>query len=517
MRSQKAFRSILSSMIVTLMTMLSRLIIPRLIIYNFGSDVNGLVTSIDQFLGYITVMEAGLSGVVHAALYKPLANGDKEAVSAIVKSAKRFFRGISIAFVLYLIGMMVVYPMFVNDSFDRVYTMAMVFVIGISVVFYYSIGMAYQLLLEADQRKYVVDISQITLVVVDLVVVLILVYSGAGIHLIKLASSLLFAIRPLVLWSYVRKKYKLDAHVTPDERALDQRWDGLGHHIAHMVHINTDVALITLFLNVREVSVYMIHYLVVAGVRSIVSLVSQGVDAAFGNMIANKEQDSLESNFKMVELLLFALTTVFFTAAGILIVPFITVYSQDVTDANYIRPLFATFLVLSEVMYCIRIPYELIVKSAGHFKQTRPIALQEAGFNLVLSTMLIQRFGLTGAAFGTLLAMTYRTIRYAHYLSQNILFHPIGEFFKKAGIYSVAAALIVALSHLLPGYQTAGTSLVDWVIQAVFVTTIAAIVVLIVSLVFYRGEVNQLVELAKRVLPMRPSRPVMEEQRKKHH
>ena len=39
----------------------------------YGSDVNGLVSSITQFLGYIALVEGGVGGVIRAALYKPLA------------------------------------------------------------------------------------------------------------------------------------------------------------------------------------------------------------------------------------------------------------------------------------------------------------------------------------------------------------------------------------------------------------------------------------------------------------
>lgn len=66
------------------------LILPRLIIYNYGSSVNGLVNSITQFLGYISMLEMGVSAVVSSSLYLPLSKNDMPEVSKIMVASKGF-------------------------------------------------------------------------------------------------------------------------------------------------------------------------------------------------------------------------------------------------------------------------------------------------------------------------------------------------------------------------------------------------------------------------------------------
>ena len=58
----------------------------------FGSEVNGLVNSIAQFLGVISFLELGVGAVVQFALYKPLAEKNQEDVSKIISSANKGFR-----------------------------------------------------------------------------------------------------------------------------------------------------------------------------------------------------------------------------------------------------------------------------------------------------------------------------------------------------------------------------------------------------------------------------------------
>ena len=65
-------KNIGSSLLLQLVTIICGFIVPRLIISNYGSDVNGLVTSITQFLAYITLLEAGFGPVVKSLLYKPI-------------------------------------------------------------------------------------------------------------------------------------------------------------------------------------------------------------------------------------------------------------------------------------------------------------------------------------------------------------------------------------------------------------------------------------------------------------
>ena len=82
--------NIISNIILQIANIFSWFIIPKIILTYFGSDVNGLVSSITQFLSYITLIEGGVTGVVMASLYKPLVNNDNKKISAIIKTSLFF-------------------------------------------------------------------------------------------------------------------------------------------------------------------------------------------------------------------------------------------------------------------------------------------------------------------------------------------------------------------------------------------------------------------------------------------
>ena len=84
-----AYNSI-TSLISQVITVISGFILTKLILLYFGTSVNGLVSSITQFLGFISFLEMGIGAVVKSALYKPLADKDYNEVSKVIISTKKF-------------------------------------------------------------------------------------------------------------------------------------------------------------------------------------------------------------------------------------------------------------------------------------------------------------------------------------------------------------------------------------------------------------------------------------------
>lgn len=504
MRSKKAMMNTAVSLLLQFVTAVCGFIVPRLIIGTYGSDINGLVSSITQFLSYITLFEAGVGGVVRAALYKPLADKNTPKLSSIVNATEDFFRKISYIFVVYMALLACFYPLIVNKSFGWGFTASLVAIIGISTFVQYYFGMTYMVFLQADQKRYITSLVQIFTIIANAVLVVVFVKLGTSIHVLKLGTAIVYIIRPILLNIYVKKKYGIDRNSAPDKSAISQRWDGLGHHIAYFVNLNTDVVILTICskitsaFSIAEVSVYTVYYSVVMGVQNITSALSTGMEAALGNMLAKDEKDNLREKFDLYEFLSYAVTTFMFTSTGILIVPFVSVYTKGITDANYIRPAFAYLLVAAYAVYAIRLPYNSLTLAAGHYKQTRNGAFVEAGINVGVSAVLVFFFGIIGVAIGTLAAMTFRTVQYAWYLSKNILVRSFSIFLKRAGGAVLSAALSVAVNRFVPHIEV--ISYLTWALYGAEVALITGIIILLVDLVFFRKDLLDTVKYLKKVI-----------------
>ena len=288
MRSKRALRNIIFSILLEIVTMVAGFIIPKIIISVFGSEVNGLTTSITQFLGYIVLLQSGIGGVVKASLYKPLAERNTEHISKIVNATERFFRKLGLITIIYVLILATVLS-FVNDAFDVVFTFSLVVIIGIQAFGEYFFGITYQMVLEASQNQYIYSITQIACVTLSTIITIILAKFFPNIHLIKFIASLFFIIRPLILRKIVYNKYKIIKTNSKDTGVLKNRWDGVGHTIAYFIHNKADIMVLYLFGSLELISVYSVYALIANGLRSVVNTISNPLQATFGNIIAKKE------------------------------------------------------------------------------------------------------------------------------------------------------------------------------------------------------------------------------------
>ena len=498
MRSKKAFLNIITNLLLELVVIIYGFIVPKLIMKSFGSNVNGLISSITQFLGYITLLESGFGPVVKATLYKPIAQKNKKEIANILKASERFFRKISYIFIIYIVLLSLAYPLLINKDFDYIYTLSLIVIISLGTFAEFYFGMTYRLYLQAEQSKYIISILQIITYIINIVLIVLLVRLKMSIHIIKLLTGLIFIIRPIWQNWYVKKKYSINLNDADDNYKIKNKWDGLAQHIAAVIHSNTDITLLTLFCDLLEVSVYSVYYLVVSGVRKLINSFTGGIDALFGNMLANKEKNNLNNKFNMYEVIYLSITTILFTSTIILIVPFVMVYTKGITDVNYVRYTFGYLIVISEYIWAIRLPYSSITLAAGHFKETRTGAWIEAISNIMITCILIIKYGIIGVAIGTIVAMAIRTVEFIYHSNKYILNRSMWISIKKILLVFFESLIIIFICNNL--HYLENTNYLNWIINSIIVTSISATIVLFINYCLFKEEFKKIYIIIKQVL-----------------
>ena len=193
-------------------------------------------------------------------------------------------------------------------------------------------------------------------------------YMGSSIEVVKVVAAIVLLLRPLILKLYVDRHYKLNFKLKLEGEPIKQKWNGLAQHIAIYVLKHADVVILTLFSTLDKVSVYNVYHLVTNGLQQMIEVMTTGMQSLLGNMYVKKETDKLEKTFSSFELLMHLGVTVLYTIAGLMIIPFVKIYTRNVTDADYIVPVFAILIVTANASYCLRMPYYMMTQAAGHFK-----------------------------------------------------------------------------------------------------------------------------------------------------
>ena len=494
-RQSRIQKSVFTTLLMQFTTLVCGLIVPRFLLNTYGSEAYGATTSIAQFLSYITLLEGGIGGVARASLYRPLAENDINKISAIVYELKHFFRIIALISIGYA---MVLACVFKRISHIECYSWSgsffLVIAISVSTFGQYFIGIAYSALIQADQRVYIINLLSILTTALNTIMVIFLIRAGSGLILLKLVSSIVFLIKPILMWVYVRKKYNLIKVVERDKKALDQRWTGLGQHLAYYIHSNTDITILTVLANLKIVSVYSIYHMVTYNMQNVISALCSGMEPLFGDMIARSQNKQLENTFSMYEVITSMACTSFFSTVFIMILPFVSLYTKGINDINYYQPLFAVLITTASVLYCIRFPYQSVVVAAGHFKQTRLGAYGEAGINIFLSILLVWKFGLVGIAIGTIAAIGFRLFYLVYYLSHNILYRGCTIFIKQS-IINISCIIIIYIvcSYFLSHIKI--NSYTTWLISSTFVFTFSIIITIIVNYIINNKSTKTIIVL----------------------
>lgn len=492
-------KNIISSALLQCVTVASGLFLPRLILGAFGSEVNGLISSITKFLSYVSLMEAGVGSVAKAALFKPLADGNVNEVSRVMNSCNNFFRKIATFFLIYLLALAVGYPFLSkNGSFSYSYIFSLTLILGITGLAQYFFGLSSQLLLQADQKIYIINILQIVSVAGNALVCALLIYLNMNVHSVKLISALILLVRPVGMYIYIRRKYTFVAVDKKEKNILSQRWDGFAHHIAYFIHQNADVVVLTFFSTYSEISVYAMYNMVISNVQSIIWLLSASIISKLGSLIAKANLQSVQKTFRQYETFTFNFATLLFCITGILIVPFIQIYTNNVSDVNYSRTVFATIIICAEYLHVLRTPYNNLVMAAGHFKNTRNGAIIEALINVLLSLALVNKLGLVGVAIGTLIAMLFRVIDLVIYTGRHILQIPPKQFIGNMLMSLIAFAIGYLLCNKLIIPLFTLNDFVSWCFCAVLTAIVCAVVVFGIQMLLNRKNfIESFVFLAK--------------------
>jgi len=260
-------------------------------------------------------------------------------ISEVLASTQKFMRKISLIFVLFIVALSIIYPTFLVKDFDWWFTASLIFIISLSTFAQYYFGFTYQILLSADQKDYITTLLEIFTTILNTLVAVVLIKNDCSLHMVKLGSSLVNVIPPIFLYLYCRKKYNI-IDVEPKEDKIPQKWDAAAHEVASFVNNNTDIVVLTMFSVLTDVSIYTVYHYIIANIKKIVTKFTVGFGSAFGDMYARNEIDLMHKNLSIFELIIYSFTSIIYSTTLVMMIPFVSIYTKGVTDANYIQPLF---------------------------------------------------------------------------------------------------------------------------------------------------------------------------------
>jgi O-antigen/teichoic acid export membrane protein len=508
MRTKVFLQNSFSTALLQVITMLTGFIIPRIMLTGYGSEINGLVTSITQFISYINLIEAGLAGAAVYALYKPVAEQDYNGVNSILTATKNFYYQIGIYFIILVICMAIVYPLFVTTSLlTKVEVGILVIILGGSSAINFFIMAKYRVILNATQKIYVISIATTCQVVLNTLIIVVLAFFKVDIIILKATALLSILLKSLILFIYVKKQYKfVNYNEVPNYKALSNRWDVLYLQVLGSIHTGAPVVIATLFTTLKTVSVYSIYNVVFAGLSGLLSIFISGLSSSFGDVIARREIKTLQKAYKEFEFSYYMIISWAFACAIILVMPFIKIYTSVINDAEYYFPSLGLLFTLNGILYNLKTPQGMLVISAGLYKETRLQTTIQGLIAIFSSVIFVQFWGLEGILVGMCLSNLYRTIDLLFFIPRNVTKLDV----LPSLLRMIRVFIVIGLCYLpFIFIKLTPNNFVQWFFIAFIVAVYCTLVTIIINFYFERElfksvltRINGVKNIEKKIIKM---------------
>lgn len=478
MRFKRSFKNLYWGIIGQIIILITGFVVPRLFLVEYGSEVNGLFSSINQIFIYVSLLEGGIGAATVQALYKPIVFSDRNSISEILSATRIYYKKISFYYLICVLIFSLVFPNIISSDLNKVQIGFLVFLQGLSGVINFYFQATLKQLLLAEGKNYIVsNVNLLTHLLTSMAKVILIILSS-NLIFIQISYLVINVLSMIIYYSYFKINYSwVDFNQKPNNEALIQKKSFLIHNISLIIFSSTDMIILSIFCDLKIVSVYSIYSLVFISLNSIVNTINNSILFNFGQIYHEDKNRYLELH-DAYDNYYIAFVFSIFTICYLLIIPFITLYTKGIVDINYIDRNLAILFVIIQLLTSIRIVSNNLIKISGHVKQTVNRTIFEALLNISLSIILVNIIGIYGVLIGTIIALLYRTTDIVHYANTIILKRNCIKILKNVIVNSILFLIVVLFSSF---WKIDINSYIDFIIKSIILCIVIVPIFLIAN------------------------------------
>ena len=484
--------NLLSGVLYQVILIVLSFLLPRLYLENFGSEVNGVLSTIKQIFAYMVLLESGIGLATTQALYKPVAQKNYNKVSAVISATHNYYVKIGVIYAIILFLIAFVYEYIVPTSIESGLIFGIVILTAIPNLFSYFMQAKYRILLEVDGRKYVITNSETLLQLVSNIAKILVILLTNNLLLMQLSYCILSLLQLFYIYIYAKKRYKwLSINAEPDYKAISQRKAVLVHQVSAMVFNNTDVLLLSFLCDFKVVSVYTIYNIFFSQAQTFITSIISGFSFALGQMF-HTDSEKFMKVYNVYETFYIMATFIIYTLMAVFLLPLIQIYTKGINDANYTNELLILLFVIMNLLANGKLPSNHVLEYSGKFEETRSHAIWEMTINIVVSIVSILKFGICGAILGTIVALLYRGTMMIYYSNRKVLDRGVFNTYK---LWLVNGAVFATLMAIFFVDTFRGLSFVKLLMNGIIHSLWIVPLYVGVNYIFFNRAFKNLIEL----------------------
>lgn len=374
MRSFNFLRNAIVSILYELIIIAFSLVVPRLIIGAYGSEVNGLASTINNVLHILTLLQAGAAGASIFQMFKPVAEKDYEKISIIMDSSRRYFCLIGSIFMVLVFAVSPVFGLLAKSETVSFTEKLLAFLIlGANGSLYIFFVSYFDVLFSSHQKRFVIYLAGIIDKIVYYGLIILIVLLKLDFMWMYVVAFLGTCVRILVLYGIYLRTYKPLIKKVP--KSVKFKIPNKGYLLCTQISMQLITSVPTIILSVasglKVASVFAVYYLVYNTVKIFINIIQLSVNEVFGNFIVTKPDDEVQKTFSLLDFVFAGVGIVLIGLVAFLYQPFIYVYTDfNSLDYNYMYPLLSFVVVGLLIFSTVNHSYSTLVNVKGYYKET---------------------------------------------------------------------------------------------------------------------------------------------------
>lgn len=441
-KKKKNILNFVISLVAQLIIISLGIIIPRLVMDNYGSDTNGLVNTVTQVFSYMSLLQAGVFAAAVVELYKPVMENDTEQISKVVSYSKSYYKKIAIIYGLLVIVISFVLPLIMKTEVDYFTVFTLVFFEGLTGVVSFSFLSSWQIVLRVHGKNYIIDTLNLLQKVMCYVVKIILVYLSVNIAFVQVAYFLASLVIIAIYKIYMTKKYSYISYNIKSDYKLVNRNAYFVNELAGTLNNSTDLIVLSIFLSTNLSSVYSVYNMVITYIVTIVTSVYNSTSYILGQDFTENIEKYKRTHDIFTSIFMIFITTLL-CVCFLLMIPFVKLYTEGITDANYLNIWYPVLFCSISLINWIANPPREALGVAGYAKQMSIASIITAIINLVISISLVYFLGILGVLIGTIVSAPIRSIYYNYLMEKKLL--------KRSGLKTIIINGVNILIFIITG------------------------------------------------------------------
>ena len=422
-KGKKSILNALAALLQMFVTSLVGLVFNKTILSIYGSDYNGINSTVSQIVNTLMILEGGFSLASNVALFDPFGRKDYETVNGILSATRNRF--LAVGGIAFAIGAVLVaaYPFTVTSQMPKWMIAALMLTALIPVCYNLAFNMKYRVLILTDQKEYIISLLTAASYLFGNGFAILLMRFGFSILTARISIMVFLLINYWIIALYCRKKYPFTSFKSvPKYEAIKGTKSVLVLKLTAVIYSSVPIVAISTISGNGALlaSVYAVYRSVISVVKDSLTSVTNAPRLAFGALFSEGKEEETKKLFNQYELLSCMGISVIVGVTCLLLLPFVDLYTKGVHDIQYRDPFLAVIMLSTVILEILHIPSGQIIQMKGEFKVSRQIQ-SVACIVLVISMIAGRAFwGLYGVVLAVFIAAVALAVMEIGYTSTKI-------------------------------------------------------------------------------------------------